>query len=334
MKDDLVLVTGAGGFIGGALVADLRRHGYKRIRAVDTKPLVEWYQVFDEADNLVLDLNLKTACEQATRGAREVYNFAANMGGMGFIENNKALCMLSVLINTHMLQAAQKFGVERYFYSSSACVYNAEKQRDPDNSGLKEEDAYPALAEDGYGWEKLFSERMCRHFQEDFGLSTRVARFHNVYGPNGTWDGGREKAPAAICRKVIEAKARGKHEIVIWGDGTRTRSFIYIEDCLKGVKLIMESDIREPINLGSSEMVTVNQLVDIVEEIAGIKLKRIYDPGAPKGVMGRSSDNTLIRKYLNWEPCIPLRTGLEKTYAWIYDQYMAHQRKAQAVGVR
>ena len=334
MKDDLVLVTGAGGFIGGALVADLRRQGYKRIRAVDTKPLVEWYQVFDEADNLVLDLNLKTACEQATRGAREVYNFAANMGGMGFIENNKALCMLSVLINTHMLQAAQKFGVERYFYSSSACVYNAEKQRDPDNSGLKEEDAYPALAEDGYGWEKLFSERMCRHFQEDFGLSTRVARFHNVYGPNGTWDGGREKAPAAICRKVIEAKARGKHEIVIWGDGTRTRSFIYIEDCLKGVKLIMESDIREPINLGSSEMVTVNQLVDIVEEIAGIKLKRIYDPGAPKGVMGRSSDNTLIRKYLNWEPCIPLRTGLEKTYAWIYDQYMARERKAQAVGVR
>ena len=334
MKDDLILIAGAGGFIGGAMVADLRRQGYKRIRAVDVKPLEEWYQVFDDAENLVLDLNLKDHCETATRGAADVYNFAANMGGMGFIENNKALCMLSVLINTHMLQAAEKFGVKRFFYSSSACVYNGDKQTDPDNPGLKEEDAYPALAEDGYGWEKLFSERMCRHFHEDYGMYVRVARFHNVYGPHGTWDGGREKAPAAICRKVIQAKASGKHEIVIWGDGTRTRSFMYIDDCVQGVQKIMNSDILEPINLGSSEMVSINQLVDIVEDIAGIKLKRIYDLDAPKGVMGRNSDNTLIRKYLGWEPDIPLRKGLEKTYAWIHDQYMLAENQVHTAGVR
>src|SRR5690242_16816877 len=256
------------------------------------------------------------------------------MGGMGFIENNKALCMLSVLINTQMLQAAQECGVERFFYSSSACVYNADKQRDADNPGLKEEDAYPAMAEDGYGWEKLFSERMCRHFHEDYGLRARVARFHNVYGPHGTWDGGREKAPAAICRKVIEAKLSGKHEINIWGSGNQTRSFMYIDDCLKGVQMIMDSEILEPINLGSSEMVSVNQLVDIVEDIAGIKLKRTYDLSAPKGVAGRNSDNTLIRKYLGWEPNISLRAGLEKTYAWIHDQYVARQRTGDAVGVR
>jgi nucleoside-diphosphate-sugar epimerase len=326
MKDELVVVTGAGGFIGGALVAEFRRQAYSKIRAVDIKPLEEWYQRFDDVENLVLDLNLAENCERAARGAGQIYNFAANMGGMGFIETNKALCMLSVLINTHMLQAAHKFGVGRYFYSSSACVYNADKQRDPANPGLKEEDAYPALAEDGYGWEKLFSERMCRHFREDFGMRTRVARFHNVYGPYGTWDGGREKAPAAICRKVIEAKVSGRHEIVIWGDGTRTRSFMYIDDCIKGVQLIMNSDILEPVNLGSSEMVSVNQLVDIVEDIAGIHLHRRYDLDAPKGVMGRNSDNTLIRRYLDWEPDIPLRAGLEKTYAWIYDQYMARQQ--------
>jgi GDP-D-mannose 3',5'-epimerase len=326
MKDELVVVTGAGGFIGGAMVADLRRQGYRQIRAVDIKPMAEWYQSFDDVENLVLDLNLKESCETAARGAGEIYNFAANMGGMGFIENNKALCMLSVLINTHMLQAAQQHGVPRFFYASSACVYNADKQRDPNNPGLKEEDAYPALAEDGYGWEKLFSERMCRHFREDYGLRTRVARFHNVYGPFGTWDGGREKAPAAICRKVVEAKVSGRHEIVIWGDGTRTRSFMYIDDCVEGVQRIMSSDILEPINLGSSEMVTVNQLVDLIEEIAGIKLHRKYDLGAPKGVMGRNSDNTLIRQHLNWEPAIPLRIGLERTYAWIYDQYMARQQ--------
>lgn len=326
MKDELVVVTGGGGFIGGHLVAELRRQGYKRVRSVDIKPLEEWYQRFDDVENLVLDLNLKENCEAAARGAYQIFNLAANMGGMGFIENNKALCMLSVLINTHMLQAAVKFGVQKYFYSSSACVYNAEKQKDPNVPALKEEDAYPALAEDGYGWEKLFSERMCRHFREDFGLHTRVARYHNVYGPHGTWDGGREKAPAAICRKIIEAKTSGKLEIEIWGTGNQTRSFMYIDDCLAGSRLIMDSEILEPINLGSSELVSINHLVDIVEEIAGVKVKRTYDLNAPRGVNGRNSDNTLIKKYLHWEPSIRLRDGLEKTYAWIYDQFMARQR--------
>jgi len=329
MKNELVVVTGAGGFIGGALIRDLRRQGYTKLRAIDIKPFDEWYQVFDDVENLSLDLNERENCERAARGAFQIFNFAANMGGMGFIENNKALCMLSVLINTHMLQAAQKFGVARYFYSSSACVYNADKQRDIHNPGLKEEDAYPAQPEDGYGWEKLFSERMCRHFREDFGLRTRVARFHNVYGPHGTWDGGREKAPAAICRKVIQAKVSGKHEINIWGSGSQTRSFMYIDDCIYGVHRIMDSDILEPINLGSSEMVSVNQLVDIVEDIAGVQLKRSYDLSAPKGVNGRNSENTLIRQLLDWEPSISLRSGLEKTYAWIYDEYMARERSAR-----
>jgi nucleoside-diphosphate-sugar epimerase len=248
------------------------------------------------------------------------------MGGMGFIEHNKALCMLSVLINTQMLQAAVKYDVERFFYSSSACVYNGDKQKAFAPPSLKEEDAYPALAEDGYGWEKLFSERMCRHFREDFGLYTRVARFHNVYGPWGTWYGGREKAPAAICRKVIQSKVSGNHEIEIWGSGEQTRSFMFIDDCIKGTQMILDSQILEPINLGSSEAVTINQLVDIVESIAGIRLKRRYDLSAPKGVNGRNSDNTLIKKYLHWEPAISLRTGLEKTYAWIYDQYLERER--------
>jgi len=322
----LILVTGAGGFIGGNLVAELRARGRENIRAVDIKPMGEWYQRFDDVENLSLDLNGKENCEIAAKGASEIYNLAANMGGMGFIEQNKALCMLSVLINTHMLQAALKHGAESYFYASSACVYNADKQRTFEAPSLKEEDAYPAMAEDGYGWEKLFSERMCRHFREDFGLRTRVARFHNVYGPWGTWYGGREKAPAAICRKVIEAKVSGKHEIEIWGSGAQTRSFMYIDDCLKGIDLIMNSDIIEAINLGSSEAVTVNQLVDIVEEIAGIKLKRRYDLSAPKGVNGRNSDNTRIQQLLHWEPDTSLRTGLEKTYHWIYDQYLARER--------
>jgi GDP-D-mannose 3',5'-epimerase len=326
MKDQLVLVTGAGGFIAGNLVAALRRQGRRKIRAVDIKPFEEWYQRFDDVENLSLDLNLRENCRIAAQSAQEVYNLAANMGGMGFIESNKALCMLSVMINTHMLLAAKEFGIQRYFYSSSACVYNGEKQTDPNSAALKEEDAYPALAEDGYGWEKLFSERMCRHFREDFGLQTRMARFHNVYGPYGTWDGGREKAPAAICRKVIHAKLSGRLEIEIWGTGERTRSFMYIDDCLKGIQMIMNSDILEPINLGSSELVTINQLVDIVEEIAGVRLKRIYNPAAPLGVMGRNSDNTLIRKCFNWEPGIPLREGLAKTYAWIHDQFMKRQR--------
>jgi GDP-D-mannose 3',5'-epimerase len=331
MKDDLVVVTGAGGFIAGHMVADLRRRGYKRIRAVDIKPLEDWYQRFEDVENLSLDLDLLENCETASAGARQVYNLAANMGGMGFIEHNKALCMLSVLINTHMLQAARKFGVERYFYSSSACVYNGDKQRDAANPGLKEEDAYPALAEDGYGWEKLFSERMCRHFREDYGMWTRVARFHNVYGPNGTWDGGREKAPAAICRKIVQAKLAGNLEIVIWGSGNQTRSFMYIDDSVKGIQMIMNSGILEPINLGSSEMVSINRLVDIVEEIAGVKMKRIYDLDAPQGVMGRNSENTLIRKYLDWEPDTPLRAGLEKTYAWIYDQVLARNAGRRVV---
>jgi GDP-D-mannose 3', 5'-epimerase len=245
------------------------------------------------------------------------------MGGMGFIENNKALCMLSVLTNTHMILAAQEAGVEKFFYASSACVYNAEKQQDPNVTALKEADAYPALPEDGYGWEKLFSERMCRHFREDFGLHTRVARFHNVYGPHGTWEGGREKAPAAICRKVVAAVVTGEHEIEIWGDGTQTRSFMYIDDCVKGILAIAHSDILEPINLGSSELVSINQLVDIAEQVAGIKLRRHYKLDAPRGVAGRNSDNTKIKEYLSWEPDTRLLDGMEKTYRWIYDQFTA-----------
>jgi nucleoside-diphosphate-sugar epimerase len=325
-NQELVLVTGAGGFIGGALISSLRSRAVRHIRGVDVKPLDQWYQRFDDVENLSLDLNLKENCETAARGATDIYNLAANMGGMGFIEHNKALCMLSVLINTHMLQAAVDAGVKRFFYSSSACVYNADKQKTFEALSLKEEDAYPALAEDGYGWEKLFSERMCRHFREDFGLYTRVARFHNVYGPWGTWYGGREKAPAAICRKVIEAKISGRHEIEIWGTGNQTRSFMFIDDCIKGIDLIMRSRIEEPINLGSSEAVTINQLVDLAEDLAGIKLKRNYDLTAPKGVNGRNSNNTLIQKYLQWEPDTSLRAGLEKTYRWIYDQYLARER--------
>jgi nucleoside-diphosphate-sugar epimerase len=321
-----IVVAGAGGFIAGHMVKELIRKGLK-VRAVDIKPLNEWYQVSDEADNLVLDLRLRENCFKAVNGCSEVFNFAADMGGMGFIENNKAACMITVLINTHLLIAAKECGIDRYFYASSACVYNGEKQTNTENPGLKESDAYPALAEDGYGWEKLFSERMCRHFSEDFGLTTRVARFHNVYGPFGTYDGGREKAPAAICRKVIEAGKSGKKEIVIWGDGLQTRSFMYIEDCIKGILDIMYSDINEPINLGSSEMVSINELVDIVEYIAGYKLERKYDLNAPKGVRGRNSDNTLIRKYLGWEPSIPLRKGMKKTYDWINEQIASEQSK-------
>ncbi len=329
--NDLVLVTGGGGFIGGALVASFRKQGYRNIRAVDIKPFDHWYQRFDDVENLSLDLNEKVNCEIAADGAKDIYNLAANMGGMGFIEKNKALCMLSVLINTHMLQAAVKHGANRFFYASSACVYNGDRQKSFEAPSLKEEDAYPALAEDGYGWEKLFSERMCRHFREDYGLYTRVARFHNVYGPWGTWFGGREKAPAAISRKVIEAKLAGKHEIEIWGTGHQTRSFMYIDDCLNGIQKIMNSDILEPINLGSSEAVSINQLVDMVEGIAGIKLERKYDLTAPQGVNGRNSDNTLIKKYLGWEPNIPLQTGMEKTYSWIYDQYLAREKGAAGV---
>ncbi len=323
LKNEKVVVCGAGGFIGGHLVKDLLSKGVNVVRAVDVKPLDEWYQTSKGVENLSLDLRDRANCDTAADGTEVVFQLAADMGGMGFIENNKALCMLSVLTNTHMLMAAREAGVERFFFSSSACVYNGEKQTNPDVVALKEEDAYPALPEDGYGWEKLFSERMCRHFEEDFGLTTRVARYHNVYGPLGTYEGGREKAPAAMCRKVIEAKQSGKHEIEIWGDGHQTRSFMYIDDCTYGTQAILESEIDEPINLGSSELVTINQLVDIVEDIAGIKLERRYNLNAPKGVNGRNSDNALIQKYLGWEPSIKLRDGMAKTYAWIESQMLA-----------
>jgi GDP-D-mannose 3',5'-epimerase len=319
---DLVLIAGGGGFIGGHLVKEMLEKGFE-VRSADLKPEADWYQLHKGAENLVLDLSRADDCAAAVRGVSKVYNLAADMGGMGFIENNKALCMLTVLINTHLLEASRASNIERFFFSSSACVYAADKQVDPNNPGLKESDAYPAMPEDGYGWEKLFSERMCRHFREDFGLTTRVARYHNVYGPEGTWTGGREKAPAAICRKVAEAQISGNHEIEIWGDGHQTRSFMYINDCTRGTRAIMDSDILEAINLGSSEMVSINQLVSIVEDIAGIECRRNYDRSAPKGVNGRNSDNDMILAKLGWEPSISLRTGLETTYTWVYDQVRA-----------
>ena len=329
-RDDLIVVTGAGGFIGGHLVADLWRSGHRRIRAVDIKPIDDWFQTVPEADNRQLDLRRREACIEAADGARHVYNLACDMGGMGFIEAHKTDCMLSVLINTHMLMAARVAGVQRYFYSSSACVYAAEKQTSADVTPLREEDAYPAMPEDGYGWEKLFSERMCRHFREDFGLETRVARYHNVYGPHGSYDGGREKAPAAICRKVIAAMLAGCDTIEIWGDGEQTRSFMYIDDCLFGTRTLMASDVREPLNIGSNELVTINQLVDMVEAIAGCRLTRRYNLDAPKGVRGRSSDNTLIQQKLGWAPPTRLQDGLAITYRWIYDQMTprVEQRRA------
>jgi nucleoside-diphosphate-sugar epimerase len=317
------LVCGAGGFIGGHLVSNLLDAGAASVRAVDLKPFDEWHQKHTAAENLILDLQLREACQDAAQGMDVVFQLAADMGGMGFIENNKALCMLSVLINTHMLIAAREAGVRRFFYSSSACVYNGDRQKTYDVVPLRETDAYPAMPEDGYGWEKLFSERMCRHFREDFALETCIARFHNVYGPWGTWSGGREKAPAAICRKVIEAKISNRHEIEIWGDGRQTRSFMYIDDCMRGIFEIVKRDIQEPVNLGSSELVSINQLVDIAEELVGIKLKRRYNLSAPKGVNGRNSDNTLLHSYLGWEPSIPLRDGMAKTLAWIQEQMMA-----------
>ncbi len=319
-RDDLVVVTGSGGFIGGHLVADLLTSGFRSVRAIDNKPLAEWHQVLPEAENLQLDLRGAEACLKAASGARYIFNLAADMGGMGFIETHKADCMLSVLINTNMLLAARDCRVERYFFSSSACVYAADKQTDPKVTPLREEDAYPAMPEDGYGWEKLFSERMCRHFLEDHGLITRVARYHNVYGPKGTYFGGREKAPAAICRKVAEAKLSGKDEIEIWGDGEQTRSFMYIDDCLYGTRAIMTSEVSNPLNLGSDELVTVNQLVEIVQAIAGVRLRRRYKLDAPQGVRGRNSDNTLIRQKLGWAPSIALSDGLDKTYRWIHDE--------------
>ena len=313
------IVCGAGGFIGGHLVSELLRQGHLVV-GIDRKVFEEWEQLDDRAILVHADLSLLEECERLLCGADTVYNLAADMGGIGFIEGNKASCMLSVLTSTHLLKAACAAGVRRFFYSSSACVYAANKQANPANPGLKEEDAYPAMPEDGYGWEKLFTERMCRHFREDYGFETRVARYHNVYGPHGTWTGGREKAPAAICRKVAEAVLWKQQEIEIWGDGEQTRSFMYVDDCVRGTIAIAEGAHANPVNLGSAEMVTINQLVTIVEEIAGVRLNRKYNLDAPKGVRGRSSDNTKFRSVFGWEPSISLRDGMERTYRWVYDQ--------------
>jgi GDP-D-mannose 3',5'-epimerase len=317
-----VLVTGAGGFIGGHLVADLLEQG-KDVRAVDVKPQDEWYQVHSDAENVVADCADMGDAHKMAVGTEEIYNLAADMGGMGFIENNKAECMLSVLTSTNVLVAARDAGTQRYFYSSSACVYAGDKQTDPNVTALKESDAYPADPEDGYGWEKLFSERMARHFREDFGIETRVARYHNVYGPEGTFEGGREKAPAALSRKIAEAKLSGNHVIDVWGDGEQSRSFMYIDDCVRGTKEILAGDNVEPVNLGSSELVTINQMIGILEDIAGITVTKEHDLTAPQGVRGRNSDNTMFHEIYGWEPSISLRDGLEKTYAWIYDQLSA-----------
>ena len=327
-KDDLIVVTGAGGFIGGALVRYFKDKGFTRIRGVDKKPLPEWYQVVPGAESLCMDLREESSCVRACEDAKEVYNLAADMGGMGFIENFRVECLRSILINTHMVEAAYRAGAERYFFSSSACAYNVELQKDPHSRALKESDAYPAMAERGYGWEKLMSEMFCQEYWAERGLKTFIARFHNVYGPYGTWDGGREKAPAAMCRKVIEAEDSGSGEIEIWGDGNQTRSFMYIDDCTKGIDMIMHCEdlIATPINLGSSALISINGLVDMVEEIGGVELNRKYKLDAPTGVAGRNSDNTFIEEVLGWEPDTPLKKGMEKTYAWIKQQY--YDRKA------
>ncbi len=317
-----ILVAGGGGFIGGHLVKKLEAEG-NEVRSVDWKPVADWYQTSETAENLVLDLNERDACLKAADGVDHIYNLACDMGGMGFIENNKAACMLSVLISTHMLMAARDHDVERVFYASSACVYNGAKQEDPNVTALAEADAYPADPEDGYGWEKLFSERMGRHFMEDYGVEFRTARYHNVYGPEGTWTGGREKAPAAVCRKIAEAKLSGDTTIGVWGDGMQTRSFMYVDDCLIGSQMLMNSDVKIPLNIGSSELIAINDLYYMVAEIAGVEIKLEHDLTAPQGVRGRNSDNALIQEKLGWEPSIGLREGMEKTYAWIYDQVVA-----------
>ncbi len=322
-KSDLIVVTGAGGFIAGSLVDYFHNQGFTHIRAIDKKPLPQWYQRVPGVENLSLDLSYRENCKRAVEGAVEVYNLAADMGGMGFIERFRVECLRSILINTHMIESSYWAGVERYFFSSSACAYNTELQKDPHVKALKESDAYPAMAERGYGWEKLMSEIFCEEYWAERGMKTFIARFHNVYGPNGTWDGGREKAPAALARKVIEAQDTGNLEITIWGDGNQTRSFMYIDDCVKGVDMIMHCDklIGTPINLGSSQLFSINELVSEIEDIAGVKLKRRYDLDAPRGVAGRNSDNTLTKKVLGWEPDTPLREGMAKTYAWIAQQY-------------
>ena len=320
MKKNKVLVAGAGGFIGGHLVAKLRKLGYEVV-AADIKPIKNWFQHFEDIKNYSLDLKNLNDCLSVTEGCNYVFNMACNMGGMGFIENNKAECMLSVLINTNLLISAKKYSIEKYFFSSSACVYNQEFQNKSFISGLKEKDAYPAMPEDGYGWEKLFSERMCRHFKEDFNLNVSIARYHNVYGPLGTYDGGREKAPAAICRKIlqIENKENSNNELEIWGDGEQTRSFLYIDDCIEGtLKLFFESNFSEPLNIGSEEQVSINQMVDIISKISNtIKFKKKYLNNMPKGVRGRSSNNELLKKTLNWNYKISLSEGLTHLYNWM-----------------
>jgi GDP-D-mannose 3',5'-epimerase len=329
-KNDLIVVAGAGGFIAGSLVRYFADQGFTNIRAIDRKPLPEWYQRVPGVQNLSMDLSYLENCKRAVEGAVEVYNLAADMGGMGFIERFRVECLRSILVNTHLIDEAYKAGVDRYFFSSSACAYNTDLQKDPNVRALKESDAYPAMAERGYGWEKLMSEMFCQEYWAERKMKTAIARFHNVYGPNGTWDGGREKAPAALTRKVIEALDSGKLEIDIWGDGSQTRSFMYIEDCVKGIDMITHCDelIATPINLGSSELVSINKLVDMIEDIAGVRLQRRYELDAPKGVAGRNSDNTFIRQVLGWEPSTPLQAGLEKTYTWIQEQY--ETRKAGA----
>jgi nucleoside-diphosphate-sugar epimerase len=326
-KDDLIVVGGAGGFIGGALARYFHDKGFVRIRAADKKPLPEWYQRVPGVECLTMDLSDEANCKRVCEGAVEVYNLAADMGGMGFIERFRVECLRSILINTHMIESAYRAGARRYFFSSSACAYNTQLQQDPKVTALKESDAYPAMAERGYGWEKLVSEMFCQEYWAERGMKTAIARFHNVYGPCGTWDGGREKAPAAICRKAVEAIDSGKHSISIWGDGHQTRSFMYIDDCTNGIDRIMHSDdlIATPINLGSSELVSINDLVSKVEKIAGIKLERHYDLNAPRGVAGRNSDNTFIKKVLQWEPGTTLDRGLRETYNWIKEQF--HSRK-------
>jgi nucleoside-diphosphate-sugar epimerase len=327
-KDDLIVIAGAGGFIAGALTRYYHDQGFTRIRAIDKKPLNEWYQLVPGVESLTLDLSQRDNCSKAAEGAVEVYNLAADMGGMGFIEKYRVECLRSILINTHMLEAAYQAGAERYFFSSSACAYNIQLQQDPNVRALKETDAYPAFPERGYGWEKLMSEIFCQEYWAERKLKTFIARFHNVFGPHGTWDGGREKAPAALCRKVIAAKDAEDHRIEIWGDGSQTRSFMYIADCIKGIDQIMHCDdlIATPINLGSSELISIEDLVTMIEEIAGVELERKYKLDAPRGVAGRNSDNTMIKQFLDWEPNIPLREGMEETYTWIEGQYQ--DRKA------
>ena len=316
----VTLVAGAGGFIGGHLAKRLLAMGYT-VRCVDLKPLDQWFQLHDKAENRVADLSEKACCLAAVEGVETVYNLACNMGGMGFIEHHKALCMLSVLINTHLLLAAKEHQVKKYFFASSACVYPDYLQDKTDGSALAESSVYPAMPEDGYGWEKLFGERMCRHFYEDFGLEVRVARFHNVYGPHGSWCDGREKAPAALCRKVLEAIKMGRDSIEVWGDGKQTRSFMYIDDCVEGVIRLMDSSCREPINIGRSELVTIDQLIETVCAIAGVSLHKVYDLSAPLGVRGRNSDNRKIRSILQWEPSTSLAQGMHSTFTWIKQQH-------------